>query len=107
MDHAALNDIYHISGTPACPSCGAKADGAAATPNSREIRPPEPGDFAICANCGSINHYNDQLQLVKTQPPELIKVATDDPELFSTLFKSSLYFAGLKATEDRYNLGRN
>lgn len=45
----------------ACPKCGDVHDAATASDLSDEA--PEPGDFTICVNCGSINRFDDDLHV--------------------------------------------
>jgi hypothetical protein len=58
-----------------CVDCGKQLDGAAGIDTDAA---PNPGDFTVCAYCGSIMVYNDELTLRQPNAAEVRKVAGDN-----------------------------
>jgi len=66
-------DISVQSDTPETQCCECKANlDAAAGPCK-----PEPGDFTLCAYCGSLNVFTDNLALRPPTDEELLEAAKD------------------------------
>lgn len=58
-----------------CPSCGANLDASSAVDS--KPRPPEPGDFSICAYCGDILVYDAQTRLRSAELNDLLTIPED------------------------------
>ena len=52
-----------------CPGCGYKVDSANLLGSEDPVRP-RPGDFSICLNCGQLNRYDRELNLVAGIPED-------------------------------------
>lgn len=46
-----------------CPTCGYVMDRATLLENYNPPEPPEPGDISVCAKCGEITVFEDDLSL--------------------------------------------
>lgn len=46
-----------------CPRCHEQLHGVFAVLPSGEPRPPKPGDFSVCPDCGLIIRFNDDMSL--------------------------------------------
>jgi hypothetical protein len=68
------NDDYRVTHT--CPHCGVQHTGAGGP--SGPVRGPEPGDFALCVDCGEWNVLGDDNQLRKPTEAELEEIGFDD-----------------------------
>lgn len=60
-----------------CPACGGRHSCHA---NAAGAGAPEPGDFSVCAHCGALLVFEQDLALRKATPEETAK-ATADPEV--------------------------
>jgi hypothetical protein len=65
-----------------CPTCHVTHD--AATNPTGEARP-YPGSFAVCIQCGQLNHYDENLQLVRPSLTDLIDCQIKRPEVWKQI----------------------
>lgn len=78
-----FNNSYRHRGTE-CPTCKNNLD---CSTGGDQL--PEKGDYSICAYCGEILRYNDNiiLSLEKPTSDELDKLLIDAPETYINLLK--------------------
>jgi hypothetical protein len=59
-----------------CLNCGKRLNGAGATADE-DIRPPRPGDIAVCFDCGHLQIFGENLAFRELTSDEVIEVAGD------------------------------
>lgn len=70
-----MNTVTTVMPKSLCPGCGDAPDMATST---TEPAAPEPGDFSICLNCGTILRFDTELRVQRAtdadfrQAPEVI-----------------------------------
>jgi hypothetical protein len=69
-----LGKDHHLKPVPQCVDCGKQLDGAIGVDTDDA---PDPGDFTVCAYCGSIMVYNDGLTLRQPDAAEAREIAGD------------------------------
>jgi hypothetical protein len=69
-----LGRSHQLKLVPQCVDCGKQLDGAAGVDTDDA---PDPGDFTVCAYCGSIMVYNDGLTLRQPDAAEAREIASD------------------------------
>jgi hypothetical protein len=65
-----------------CPNCHESITGAGVVVEE-EVRPPEPGDIAICFYCRHIAIYDDALQIRDPTDAEVVEIAGDPEIIFA------------------------
>jgi hypothetical protein len=70
-----LGKGHHLKPVAQCVDCGKWLDGAAGVDTDDA---PDPGDFTVCAYCGSIMVYKDDLTLRQPNAAEALEVAGDE-----------------------------
>lgn len=60
-----------------CPDCFERVDAA----SSESGRMPSPGDFSVCAMCGAILRYSEDLQVRRINDGELDELQPDQREI--------------------------
>lgn len=69
------NQKEKLGKTITCPWCGYKADAAAGV--NHEDRP-EPGDRALCFNCGEWSIFDDNMDYRKPTLAEFVEIGLDE-----------------------------
>lgn len=59
-----------------CPSCRGVLD-ASLQADKRDPKPPDPGDWTICGYCAIPLRFDDQLQLQRLTPQEIMSAEPD------------------------------
>jgi hypothetical protein len=72
FEQATGRKAYELSGK--CPVCGDRVEIATIVGG---VGLPRPKDFAICANCGSVNRYNDEMQLQVVRPDDEAEITVE------------------------------
>lgn len=72
FEHATGRKAYELSGS--CPVCGDKVEVATIIGG---VGLPSPKDFAICANCGAVNRYNEEMQLQVVRPGDEVEITAE------------------------------
>lgn len=54
---------FRVESDPRCPSCRRTLGGASSPFEKSDDPGPGPGDFTVCACCGAIMRYTDDMQL--------------------------------------------
>lgn len=81
---------YHIGSiakritSNTCPHCGRSAEGGTSIDPERAKRMPEPGDYAVCIYCASLNVYTNTLALRRIERTERRRLERD-PRTAETL----------------------
>lgn len=78
FEHATGRKAYELSGS--CPVCGDRVEIATIIGG---VGLPRPKDFAICANCGAVNRYSEEMQLLQVVRPD------DEAEITADIKKLS------------------
>jgi hypothetical protein len=76
---------------PKCPTCyqAPKVPGNLTIDKLPKQLRPNCGDISVCFKCGSINEFNDVLDLIKVNESTLTKMMLSDPLHYFTLNKIS------------------
>jgi hypothetical protein len=69
-----LGKDHQLKTVPQCVDCGKRLDGAAGVDTDDA---PDPGDFTVCAYCGNIMVYDDDLSLRRPNAAEAREIAGD------------------------------
>jgi len=85
-----MNHSFEKISESLCPSCGMDLDSALAL-DDKDVRKPDVGSIAICANCGIISVYsseNENGKLVLTEPSEeLLKDLRADKKIWDYIIR--------------------
>jgi DNA-directed RNA polymerase subunit RPC12/RpoP len=74
-----------------CPHCGYKMNASTTADIDCDAKP-EPGDVSLCAECGAINQFDDNLRVI-AMPREKQKEVLDS-EIGDTIRRAQLFIAG-------------
>jgi hypothetical protein len=83
---------YFLTAEQKCPGCGASLNyNETVTGQER----PKPGDASVCAACGELLRFTDDLTVAPISPAELAEMRREQPEDWDTLLELQRQFRTL------------